>query len=175
MAVLNALMIGYLIGAGTQFSLSRFQALAPWTFAGVGIGVFTVLNRLRIVHRTEAGFRASCGDGVPSALDEERVREPAWKRVIGAAFFMFVMLVWLEAVTALWVPASIFSAGSPVPTAEQSVPMTEKGRTVYVSSDDKHLSNLLFDGALLGVPLVIAIGAFLQFVLKVRLDPEETD
>jgi hypothetical protein len=175
MAALSTVLIAYFIGAATQFRFANFQALAPWAFAGIGIGLFSILNILQLVHRTETGFRADCADGAMIDAKSDEPSEPGWKRFLGAVFYVLFLVVWLEGVTAMYVTQSVYSAGTADPNEEMSVAMTEKGRTVYVTAADKHLSDVLMTGMMFGFPSMIAIGAFLQFVLKIRLNPIRTD
>jgi len=172
-AVLNALLFCYFIGAVTGFSLAKFERLGPWAFAGIGIGVFGVLNILQIVHRTEAGFLSDCGEGTVHDYSVER--EPAWKRVLGVVYSILFLVVWLAFVTFFYVRSSILSASSPIPTMGKTVAMAENGRTVYVSPADKNLVDLLQLAPMVGIPSIVTLGFFLQFVLKVRLNPVPTD
>jgi hypothetical protein len=64
-----------------------------------------------------------------------------------------------------------FHEGSPAPTATQADPITEHGRTVYVTHKETVLDDCLLTISTIGVPSVIAAGAILHFLMEVKLFP----
>lgn len=174
-ALLGTVLIAYFVGVGTGFSAAGFLRLAPWAFAGIGIGLFGALNILNIVHRSEAGFRADCEAAAGTRVDERRPPVPRWKQTIRIVFTVLFVAAWLEGVTTFYVYQSIFAAGSPVATNDKPVPFNNKGTTMFVSRQDKQLVDLMLSIMMVSIPTVIAIGFFLQYGLKMRLEPFRTD
>ncbi len=167
-AILVAALMAYFVGATTGFSVSRFVTLGPWALAVVGIGVYSVLQALRIVHTSEKAFRAECGDQTQLA-EPERPPEPRWKAIIRYAFITAFILVWLETVTSFYVFDSTFRAGSPAITVSQTEPLTNRGRIVYITPAEKQQVDFLQTVMMIGIPSSIALAFFLLLVLKVRL------
>ena len=84
--------------------------------------------------------------------------------VFTAAF----LAVWLEGVTFFYVYDRTLRSSSPVPTAEHSVALNNKGVTVYVTPAEMRLIDQLRDFMFIGIPSMIATAFFLQYVLKIR-------
>ena len=174
-AVLLTGLMGYFLFAGVGgalqaqgFALDRPFALGPWALAGLGIALFAVLNVLRVTHVSEKAFRSECGEQA-AQLEPELPPEPRWKTIVKYAFIAVFLAVWLEAVTAFYVFDRTFRAGAPMPTAEQSAPLTNHGVTVYVTPAEKRLVDQLHGFMFVGIPATIATALFLHFVLRVRL------
>jgi hypothetical protein len=173
-AVLLAALMGYFLFAGVggalqaqSFALDRPFAPGPWMLAGLGIAVFSILNVLRVTHVSEKAFQRECGD---QALEPQPAPppEPRWKVVTKYVFFVGFLAVWLEVVTAIYVFDRTFRSGSPMPSAEQTAPLTNHGVTVYVTPAEKRLVDQLQGFMFIGIPAAIATAFFLQYVLKIR-------
>jgi len=168
-AVLYTALIGFFIGAGTNFSPERFAALGPWAFAGLGIGVFFVLSTLRLVRMAEQDFIADCRD--EEVADDAPPPEPRWKTVVRVVFYAAFLAVWLQGVTAIYLFSSTFEAGAPQATAERSAPLVNHGVTRYVTAAEKELVDQMLAAMMIGIPSAIAAAFFIQFVLRIRLSP----
>jgi len=166
-------MIAYFVLAGTNFSLSRFVALAPWALAGVGIGVFAVLNILRIVHFSEKGFLAEGGHR--AEIGNNPPPEPRWKARVRLVFVPLFIIVWLQVVTAFYLFSSTFESGSPTPAADRTHPLTNHGVTLYVTAFDGQLVDQMLTFAMISVPVTVLMALFLQGVLKINLNPFASD
>ena len=173
-AVLVAVLMGYFLFATSGLALQaqgleldRPYAWSPFILAGLGIGVFTVLNVLRITHLSEKAFREECGD---QGLQPKPAPppEPRWKVITRYAFAAAFIAVWLGGVTFFYVHDRTFRSGAPTPTAEQTVAFTNKGVTVYVTPAEKRLVDQLQGFMFIGIPAMLATAFFLQFVLKIR-------
>jgi hypothetical protein len=168
-AVVAAALLIYFIGAGTNFSLTRLATLGPWALAGVGIGVFFVLNVLRLVRLAEQDFIAdSLGEAV---ADEAPPTEPRWKAVVRSIFYGAFLLVWLQGVTAIYLFSSTFEAGSVQPTAERTAPLVNHGVTRFVTAAKENLVDQMLAVMMEAIPSAIAAAFFIQLVLRVRLSP----
>lgn len=175
-ALLTAALMAYFFfsaagGAAHEQSFSFQRPFSPgaWVLAGLGIAVFSVLNVLRITHMSEKAFREECGD---QALEPQPAPppEPRWKVITKYAFIAAFTAVWLAGVTFFYVHDRAIRAGSPTPTVERSVALTNKGVTVYITPDEKQLIDQLQSFMSIGIPVAIATAFFLQFVLKIRFN-----
>lgn len=171
-ALLTAVLMGYFLfatagGAMQAFALERPVAIAPWALAVLGIAVFSVLKVLRITHISEKAFQEECGEQA-GKTKPELPPEPRWKVITQYVFAVAFIAVWLGGVTFFYVHDRTFRSGAPTPTAEQTVAFTNKGVTVYVTPEEKHLVDQLQAFMFIGFPAAIATAFFLQFVLKIR-------
>lgn len=175
-AVLMVVLLGYFVfasaGGALQaqgLALDRPVAVGAWVLAAFGLGLFMVLNILRITHLSEKVFREECGDQALQPQPEVPP-EPRWKVITKFVFMAAFLAVWLEAVTFFYVNDRALRAASPTPTVERSAPMNNRGKTVYVTPAEKRLIDQLQGFMFIGIPAAIATAFFLQFVLKVRFD-----
>ena len=149
-------------------SLTRPFALGPWVFAVLGIAIFSVLNVLNVTHLSERAFRDECSDQARQPKPAPPP-EPRWKLVAKYVFAAAFLIVWLEGVTFFYVYTRTLRSASPVPTVEQSVALSERGKTVYVTPAEMRLIDQLRSFMFVAIPASIATAFFLQYVLKVRL------
>jgi hypothetical protein len=167
-----ALMGVFLYAATPQFPPSNPRFL-PWFLAGFGIGTFNVLQALRVVHPSEAAFLADCrepGSQIEQELPTEPT-DPQWHRVVRVTYGLLFFLVWLEFVAFFYYSGATFRDGSPIPTATQTDAVTEHGKTVYITHDQKILCDKLELFAFVGIPSVIVGGPLLHFLVGVKLYP----
>ena len=167
------LMVFFLYSATPMFSPTRPQFL-PWYLAGFGIGLFNVLSALNLVKSSEAEFEAECGEAPPpnpSASGETRLTSPParWKRAVRGAFTLYFFAVWITGVSFFYFDGKTFSGGSPTPTATQTEPMSQHGKTVYVSRAEKRRDDLLQTAMMVGIPSIFALGFVFHFLLGVKL------
>lgn len=167
-----ALMGVFLYAATPLFPPSNPRAL-PWYLAGFGIATFNVLQALRLVHPSEAAFLADChepGSQTVQATESEPA-EPQWHRVVRAAYGTLFLTVWLGFVAFFYYSGAAFRDGSPVPTPTQTDAVTEHGKTVYITHDQKVFSDRLELFAFAGIPSVLVGSLLLHFVVGVKLYP----
>jgi hypothetical protein len=167
------LMAFFLYSATPMFSPARPQFL-PWYLAGFGIGLFNVLSALNLVKSSEAEFEAECGEPPPpsaSASGQTQLTSPParWKQVVRGAFTVYFFAVWITGVSSFYFSGKAFRGGSPTPTASHTEPMTEHGKTVYVSPAEKRLVDLSETGMMVGIPSVFVLGFVVHFLLGVKL------
>jgi len=170
-----ALMAVFLYAATPLFS-PRNPRFLPWYLAGFGIGLFNVLQALRLVQTSEAAFLAECGE--PGSQTEQSPpaeqatqAEPKWHRVVSASYSTLFFMVWLEFVAFFYYSGAAFRDGSPLPTPTRHEAVTEHGKTVYITHDQKVLCDRLQLFAFAGIPAVILLGPFLHFIVGVKLYP----
>lgn len=175
-AVLMVVLMAYFVfasaGGALQsqgFALNRPFALGAWVLGAAGLGLFMVLNILRITHLSEKVFLEECGD---QALEPTPAPppEPRWKSITKYVFAAAFLAVWLGAVTFFYINDRTLRSASPVPTVEQTVPMNNKGVTVYVKPAEMRLRDQLQGFMFIGIPAAIATAFFLHFVLRIRFD-----
>lgn len=179
MAAGGVALIGvFLYGATPSFPPSNPRFL-PWYLAGFGIGAFNVLEALRLVHLSKAEFLADCHEPgnqheLSSRVEDVKQSEPIdprWHKVVRGAYTLAFFIVWLGFIAFFYYSGSAFRDGSPVPTPMQTDPVTEHGKTVYITHDQKVLRDKLELFAFIGIPSVIVAGPLLHFVVGVKLYP----
>lgn len=162
----------FLYAPGPLFPATNSRFL-PWYLAGFGIGLFNLLSGLNLVQSTEAEFQAMCREGAaapPAAAPLPAApTEPRWKTAVRTTFKVYFLAVWLAGVSFFYVYGRAFGGGSPLPTATQSEPLTDHGKTVYISPSQKRLVDLLRTGMFIGIPSAMALAFALHFVAKVKL------
>jgi hypothetical protein len=176
------LLISFFLYAATPlFPPSTPQAL-PWYLAGLGIGVFGILASLKVVCSSKAGFAAQCWtvdqygreiEPVPAKPTEGPVA-PKWKKVLRGTYSALFLLVWLGGISSFYFFGTSFRNGSPVPTATQTEPLEDGGKTVYVTRAEKQRVDYL-QRVWWGIPVVLAFGAVLHFFLGVKVFSNEPD
>lgn len=174
-AIATAALMGWFLFAvaggallANDFAFDRPFAIGPWILAGLGIAVYSVLDLLRIMPRSETAFRVDCGEG--ERAEPKPPPEPRWKTITKYVFVAAFLAVWLEAVTFFYVHDRALRASSPVPTVERTAAFENKGKTVYVTPEEKRLVDQLQGFMFIGIPAAIAMAFFLQFVLKIRFE-----
>ncbi|HYT08549.1 MAG TPA: hypothetical protein VEL77_12940 [Rugosimonospora sp.] len=174
MAIGTVLLMAFFLYAATPlFSPTRPQFF-PWYLAGFGIGLFNVLSALNLVQSSEAEFETGCGERQSLPLGERAdAQSPphriGWKQVVRGAFIVYFFAVWVTFVSSFYFYGKAFRGGSPTPTASQTEPMREHGKTVYVSPAEKRLVDLWENGMMVGIPSVFVLGFVIHFLLGVKL------
>jgi hypothetical protein len=170
------LMAGFLYAATPWFPPSNPRFL-PWFLAAFGIGAFNVLQTLRLVYPSEAAFLADCHEpGVqieeaPSVKSIEST-EPRWHRAAKSAYRALFFIVWLGFVGYFYYSGATFREGSPVPTPTQNEPITDHGKTVYITHDQRVLRDELELFGFVGIPSVLVCGILLHFLAGVQVFSE---
>jgi hypothetical protein len=160
----------FLYAASPLFPPSSPRFL-PWYLAGFGIGFFNFLQSLRLVYSSDAAFLADCGNS-SSQVEESAQTEPAgpqWQKLVRTTFSIFFFAVWLGFLCFFYYSGKTFRYGSPVSTPTQSEPMTDHGKTVYVTRSRKALCDKLQLFAFVGIPSILASGFLLHFVVGVKV------
>ncbi len=153
--------------------------IVPWYLAGLGIGVFGILQSLKVVYASEAEFASDCMiiDQYGRELEPAHVpspsqlSEPNWKRITKVTYTTAFMLVWICGVASFYFFGTALKNGSPEPTATQTEPLEDHGKTVYVTPTDKRRVHDLQLIAWVGVPVELITGAVLHFLVGVKLLP----
>ena len=167
-----ALMAVFLYAATPLFS-PKSPRFLPWYLAGFGIGAFNVLQALRLVHPSEAAFLADCQEPTNQIEQTTQIEpsDPPWHKILRAAFRVVFFAVWLEFLVFFYYSGTVFRDGSPAPTPAKSEAVTEHGKTVYISRDQKILWERLESFAFTGIPSVIVGSFLLHFLVGVKLFP----
>ena len=153
--------------------------IVPWYLAGLGIGLFGILQSLKVVYASEAEFASDCmiidqyGRELepPHAPSSAQLSEPIWKRVTKVTYTTVFMFVWVCGVASFYFFGTAFKNGSPEPTATQTEPLEDHGKTVYVTQTDRQRIHALQLVSEVGFPLVLVSGAILHFLVGVKLFP----
>lgn len=172
-AVATVALMAVFLYAGTPLFSPKDPRFLPWYLAGFGIGAFNVLQALRLVHPSEAGFLADCQGSVNQADQTTRIEpsEPRWHSILRAAFRVIFFAVWLEFLVFFYYSGTAFRDGSSVPTSTKSEAVTEHGKTVYIARDQRILWDRLESFAFTGIPSVIVCSVLLHFLVGVKLFP----
>ncbi len=176
MAVGGVALIGVFLYAATPLFPPSNPRFLPWFLAGFGIGTFNVLQALRLVRPSEAAFLADChepGIQIVQATNTEPTEpiELKWHRVVRSSFTLLFLLVWLGFVAFFYYSGAAFRDGSSVPTPTRMDAVTEHGKTVYITHDQKLFCDKLELFAFVGIPSVIVGGLLLHFLVGVKLYP----
>jgi len=153
--------------------------IVPWYLAGLGIGMFGILQSLKVVSASEAEFASNCmiidqyGRELKPAHEPSpaQLGEPNWKRITKVAYTVVFMLVWVCGVASFYFFGTAFRSGSPEPTATQTEPLEDHGKTVYVTPTEKQRVHSLQLVSWVGGPLLLISGAVLHFLVGVKLLP----
>lgn len=165
-ALISPVAVGIMFfAAGQNFPASN-PAILPWYFAGANIALFWVLASLRIVRFSQLRAKADCG-GEPAGEIVRAETIPRWKTTVRIVYSVAFAAMWLGGMAFFYLDGRAVRESSPVTTADKTWPITEHGATVFISPQDGVLIGLLMTGFMIGVPVVLAAGFFIQFVLKV--------
>lgn len=163
-------LFAFATSQGFPFANPHF---APWFLAIVGIGVFGVMQQLKVVTFSEAEFVEL---GKPQAVSVVEVMnsetgEPSWHRPMRAIYYVAFFAVWLSSLGFFYFESRAIQDGAPTPTAFATESITEHGRTVYITKDRAHLVSRLQMAMFIGIPLILVSGFGLQIFARVRLFP----
>jgi hypothetical protein len=146
------------------------KTLPEILFVG-GIVVYNLLGTTNWLQHTNAQFLACCR--VATITEEESTPttpiDPVWKRIIRGAFYIWFIVVWLEAMSFFYVHEHFLSTSTLVPTSTHTEQITEHGGTTYVTASEKSVDDLLKGGMAIGIPSVFALGFFFHLVLRIRI------
>jgi len=153
--------------------------IVPWYLAGFGIGLFGVLQSLKVVYPSEAEFASNCMIIDQYGRELQPVQEPSpsqpsepnWKRFTKATYSIVFMILWVCGVASFYIFGTAFKNGSPEPTATRTETLEDHGKTVYVTPTEKQRVHTLQLIASVGFPVVLISGAILHFVVGVKLFP----
>jgi hypothetical protein len=153
--------------------------IVPWYLAGLGIGLFLVLQSLKVVYPSEAEFASNCMiiDQYGRRLQTEQELSPAqapevnWRRATKAAYTIVFMLLWVCWVASFYFFGAAIRNGSPEPTTTQTEPLEDHGKPVYVTPVENQRVHALQLVSSVGIPLVLISGVILHFVVGVKLFP----
>ncbi|MBM4050520.1 MAG: hypothetical protein FJ279_35950 [Planctomycetes bacterium] len=171
-AVLSIALGLFFLGAATPRISPLNPAAFPWFAAGGGIIVFWILSSLKIVFQSESEFQSHCGD--------QRLRKPEpaipsseepWKKAARTAFSLYFFAVWIAGVSFFWKFNTTFRDGTPEPTPDRTETLTNHGKTVYITAEEKKVVSLLQYSMMVGIPSALLLGALLHFVVGVKLFP----
>ncbi len=165
-----ALLVAFFIEVALPGRSPLNPNLFPWCAMGAGILLFAVLSGLRVVSASEREFLLQCGPGqaeIPRPPAKPRVR--SWRRTVVSAFEIYFLVVWILAVVFFWQFNAVCQRASPVQTATQTEGLSDHGRLVFMTPKEKRRLEALKYSLTTGVPSVFVLGAFLHFVVGVRV------
>ena len=170
LAVLGGVLIIVFLGAAIPSAPPTTPQIFPWYMGGLQIGLFNILASLRFARMAEVDFLADCNPGL-SVVETaaEALEEPRWRTWARGSYSVAFMAIWLEALAFFYFHGIAVRGGAPSPTRTMTEAITEHGSTVYVTVADWNRDHLLMTLMMLGIPLVLLLGAFLHFVLRVRI------
>jgi hypothetical protein len=179
-AVAGIVLISFFLYAATPLFPPNNGHVVPWYLAGLGIGLFGILQSLKVVYAAEAEFALNCMiiDQYGRELEPERgpssLVEPEganWKRVTKAVYSVAFMLVWVCGVASFYFFGTAFKNGSPEPTITQTESLEDHGKTLYVTPTEKQRVHVLQVVSWVGLPIVLLGGIAIHFIAGVKLFP----
>jgi len=178
-AIFGAAAVAFFLFSATPLFPPSDHRVLPWYLAGLGIGVFGILTSLRVVDSSEADFLLHCRVIDQYGREIERTSEPPqpkdseanWKELIRGIYTVVFVLVWTASVAFFLLFGSAFRRGSPMPTATQTEPLKDHGKTAYVTRAEKQRIDYFQRASSVGIPLILVSAAVLHFVVGVKLFP----
>ena len=178
-AIGAAIGIAFFLHAASPLFPPSDHRFLPWYLAGLGIGTFGILSSLRIAYSSEAEFLTHCRTidqygreaDRASELPEVKNVEPDWKKVARGIYTVTFVLVWIAGVASFLTFGNSFKNGTSTPTATQTEPLTDHGKTVYVTRPEKQRMDQFQMANWFGVPFILVVGVTLHFLVGVKLVP----
>jgi amino acid transporter len=175
----GAFLISIFLYSATPLFPPNNGRFVPWYLAGLGIGLFNILQSLKVAYASEAEFASDCmiidqcgrelqPTHAPPPLQSS---EPKWKRATKVTYTTVFMLVWVCGVASFYFFGTAFKNGSPEPTATRNEPLKDHGKTVYVTRTDELRVHGLQLVCWVGIPVLLISGAILHFLVGVKLFP----
>lgn len=154
----------------------------PWYLAGLGIGVFSLLQVLKVVYPREDEFVSHCAVIDQYGRELEPVQQasvvasygPKWKVVAKVTYEIVFMFIWVCGVSSFYFFGTAFKNGSPQPTTTQTEQLEDHGKIVYATPAEKERVRALQVVTWVGIPVVLVGGVVLHFLLGVKLFPNTT-
>jgi amino acid transporter len=179
-AVGGIVLISLFLYSATPLFPPNNGRFVPWYLAGLGIGLFAILQSLKVVYAAETDFASNCMIIDQYGRELEPIRAPSdpieadgakWKGVTKAVYSVSFILVWVCCVASFYFFGTAFKNGSPELTTTQTEPLEDHGKTVYVTSTEKKRVHVLQLVSWVGFPIVLLGGAGLHFLAGVKLFP----
>jgi len=172
-ALTTAALVGIFLFAATPIASTRDPVMLPWYLAGLGIGLFLILMKLRLVRMSQIDFEADCHGassvGTSAANVATPDMEPAWKRRVRAGFSALFLLVWLDGMAFFYVHGNSRHEALTVRTGTHSEPLVKHGRIVYITPAQDQLRSVLGTVMMVGIPLMLASALVLEKWAGVQL------
>lgn len=171
-----AVTVTFFLFAATPIFSPLNARMLPWYLAGANIGMFSILGALKLVYGSEVDFLLHCtavnqyGQEFPllSEIPKPKLIEAAWKKVARGIYFVAFLLVWIAGVVSFYLTGLALKSGSPVPTATQTEPLANHGKTMYITPAEKQRIDRLQMVSWMAIPVVLS-GLALHFLAGVKL------
>tara|TARA_R110002072_G_scaffold36261_41_gene106897 strand:- start:6215 stop:6994 length:780 start_codon:yes stop_codon:yes gene_type:complete len=177
--VLGALAAVVVIGAfvAPVIAIGAPGPATAWVGGVFGMGLFAILGALHLVQAHRDDFDRCCtGERLaPEDLEPTAAKLPAWKRVIYIVFQLWFLSTFFSFLGAMYLHLTHMKKGSPEPTAEQTVELTNHGETVYIDPTTSAWIEGLLDYAKVCIPATFVVVLILQFVLRIPVMPMPWD
>jgi len=170
LAALGAIALGAVFILATSPTFPAANAALLY-LPVLGIVTMNALTALRITYLAESDFLADCGDPVRETKHAAASAIPPWKNALRTGFSVLFIAIWLDGMGSFYLAGKAMREGLPAPTETASAPLTDHGRTVYVTAARKAAIDLTTTVMTAGVPLIIVTALFLQLVVGIRLFP----
>lgn len=166
-ALSGALLAAFLFAATPMFPPTTPGVLA-WYLAGAAFGLWTILLALKVVAYDQATFEAVCL-GETTAQDPWAASLPAWQRWTRRGYAALFILAWLLLLYWFYSLGLALHDGAKTPDVTHTHMMSGNGLTVYLTTAEMQRLDGVKWAALMGLPAVGAIGAFLHHVVGVPI------
>ena len=168
-----AVLMVFFLGAGSSMFPASNPRFLPWYLAGFGIGFFNVLSILKLVRSSESQMLADSRTSIPEQPSRAVTEplEPRWHKFVRGIYSCLFLLVWIEGVYFFNYFGKTFQSGSPTPTATQTEPISDHGKTVYITHAQKVQLDRMETMMFTGIPTILVSGFALHFLVGVKLFP----
>ncbi len=162
---LLALLLGGIFMFATS-SVWSFTDAPAWYIGACSIFIFNALHYLNLIDLSEQDFHDNCNGNI-HIISKNRSNPPVtntteWKNKIKTIYNIFFIVVWVEFMIFAYYINTSYNNGAPAQTSNQTEELSQHGRTVYVTSSEKTVVNILETFALIGIPSALFTGFFLQ-------------
>ncbi|MBN2702588.1 MAG: hypothetical protein JXR23_00115 [Pontiellaceae bacterium] len=163
----------FFLGSATPRISPLQPTFFPWFAAGGAIILFWILSCLKVVFQSESEFQSHCGDQRQNgpAMRPSSTEAP-WKKAVRITFSVYFFVVWIAGVSFFWKFNTAFRDGTLEPTPERTEMLTDHGKTVYITAEEKKDVSILQYSMMLGIPSALILGALIHFVVGVKLFPK---
>ncbi|MEO0816394.1 MAG: hypothetical protein AAFX86_03710 [Pseudomonadota bacterium] len=140
-----------------------------WIFGILNFTVVFSLQNLNTVRVSAAQFAKDCADNESQVPDPNERKGPFWKRVLHAVYSFLFLSIWLVGMYFFYNQSQMLSSAEDAPPGTPMTEYVDNGEAILVTVSAKALHDQLSAVFFIGMPLIMGIGVFLQFVLKVNV------
>ena len=168
-AIISALLLAAFLCAGTPLFPPSDPKNFPWYLGAANLGLFGILGSLRLVSSSEDEFRADCGIEQFKGGEEATPPEAFWKRAARGVLVIVFISSWCAGLAHFYFFGRGIREGTRIQTMQNTEALHNHGDVVYVTSESKHLIDVLDAVSIWGVFGVLIWAAIFQFGFGVKM------